>query len=122
MTSQCYAGRSRPRQRSADGAAAKSGRGAGIRSWMVVLGIETTCDETAAAVGERPGEGRGRILSNIGLSQIDEHAAFGGVGPEIAARAPVAGLDVIIAKAMAAARRSFRPLPRGARAPGPRLM
>ena len=41
---------------------------------MVVLGIETTCDETAAAVVERPAEGPGRILSNIVLSQIDEHA------------------------------------------------
>src|SRR5262245_23203870 len=50
---------------------------------MVVLGIETTCDETAAAVVERPADGPGRILSNIVLSQIDEHAAFGGVVPEI---------------------------------------
>src|SRR6516162_8520403 len=56
---------------------------------MVVLGIETTCDETAAAVVERLAEGPGRILSNIVLSQIDEHAAFGGVVPEIAARAHV---------------------------------
>ena len=110
MTSQCYAGRSRPRQRSADGAAAKSGRGAGIGSWMVVLGIETTCDETAAAVVERPGEGRGRILSNIVLSQIEEHAAFGGVVPEIAARAHVEALDLIVAKAMAEAGLSFASL------------
>ena len=51
---------------------------------MVVLGIETTCDETAAAVVERPdgrgeGTGRGDILSNVVLSQIDQHAAFGGL-------------------------------------------
>ena len=89
---------------------------------MVVLGIETTCDETAAAVVERPGEGRGRILSNIVLSQIDEHAAFGGVVPEIAARAHVEALDVIIAKAMAEAGRTFAHLDGVAAAAGPGLI
>ncbi len=63
---------------------------------MIVLGIETTCDETAAAVVERSEDGRGRILSNIILSQVSEHAAFGGVVPEIAARAHVEALDLII--------------------------
>jgi tRNA N6-adenosine threonylcarbamoyltransferase len=74
---------------------------------MIVLGIETTCDETAAAVVERTDgdEGvRGRILSNVVLSQISEHAEFGGVVPEIAARAHVEALDRIIEKAMAEAR------------------
>ena len=89
---------------------------------MVVLGIETTCDETAAAVVERPGEGRGRILSNIVLSQIDEHAAFGGVVPEIAARAHVEALDLIIAKAMAEAGRTFAHLDGVAAAAGPGLI
>src|SRR6516165_7510406 len=89
---------------------------------MVVLGIETTCDETAAAVVERPGEGRGRILSNIVLSQIDEHAAFGGVVPEIAARAHVEALDLIIAKAMAEAGRTFAQLDGVAAAAGPGLI
>ncbi len=45
----------------------------------LVLGIETTCDETAAAVVERQADGSGRILSNIVRSQIEEHAPFGGV-------------------------------------------
>ena len=71
---------------------------------MVVLGIETTCDETAAAVVERSDAGPGNILSNVVLSQINEHAAFGGVVPEIAARAHVEALDMIIARAMADAR------------------
>jgi len=48
---------------------------------MVVLGIETTCDETAAAVVERSGAGTGNILSNVVLSQVWEHASFGGVVP-----------------------------------------
>ena len=66
---------------------------------MIVLGIETTCDETAAAVVERLEDGRGRILSNVVLSQVNEHAAFGGVVPEIAARAHLEALDGVIANA-----------------------
>ena len=56
---------------------------------MRVLGIETTCDETAAAVVPSHQDGQGEILSNEILSQIAEHAAYGGVVPEIAARAHV---------------------------------
>jgi N6-L-threonylcarbamoyladenine synthase len=89
---------------------------------MVVLGIETTCDETAAAVVERPDPGPGKILSNIVLSQVSEHAAFGGVVPEIAARAHVEALDLIIAEAMAAAGRSFAQLDGIAAAAGPGLI
>src|SRR5450432_2350398 len=89
---------------------------------MVVLGIETTCDETAAAVVERPEVGPGRILSNIVLSQIAEHAAFGGVVPEIAARAHVEALDLIIATAMADAGREFSALDGVAAAAGPGLI
>ena len=68
-----------------------------------VLGIETSCDETAASVvawrdGEMP-----RILSSIVLSQLEEHAAFGGVVPEIAARAHVEALDGIVEAALAEA-------------------
>ena len=44
---------------------------------MVILGIETTCDETAAALVKRIEDGRGRILSNVVLSQVNEHAEFG---------------------------------------------
>src|SRR3979490_955737 len=89
---------------------------------MVVLGIETTCDETAAAVVERPDVGPGKILSNIVLSQISEHAAFGGVVPEIAARAHVEALDLVVARAMTAARRSFESLDGIAAPAGPGLI
>jgi len=67
---------------------------------MVVLGIETTCDETSAALVRRREDGTGAILSNIVLSQIDEHAPFGGVVPEIAARAHVEALDRLIENAL----------------------
>ena len=89
---------------------------------MVVLGIETTCDETAAAVVERSEDGRGRILSNIVLSQVDEHSAFGGVVPEIAARAHVEVLDVLIAQAMHEAGRGYDTIDGVAAAAGPGLI
>jgi N6-L-threonylcarbamoyladenine synthase len=89
---------------------------------MIVLGIETTCDETAAAVVERPAAGQGRIRSNVVLSQIDQHAAFGGVVPEIAARAHVEALDMIIAKAMSDAGLRFPELDGVAAAAGPGLI
>lgn len=66
----------------------------------LILGIETSCDETAAALVRRDGAGKGTILSNIVRSQIDEHKAFGGVVPELAARAHVVHLDTIIERAL----------------------
>jgi N6-L-threonylcarbamoyladenine synthase len=89
---------------------------------MIVLGIETTCDETAAAVVERFEDGSGKILSNIVLSQVNEHAAFGGVVPEIAARAHVEALDLIIARAMQEAGRDYDSIDGVAAAAGPGLI
>ena len=66
----------------------------------IMLGIETSCDETAAAVVELRPDGAPAIRSNIVLSQIEEHAAFGGVVPEIAARAHVEALDGIVRAAL----------------------
>lgn len=70
---------------------------------LTVLGIETSCDETAAAVVRRSADGAGSILSNVVRSQWEEHRAFGGVVPEIAARAHVECLDEIIRQALAEA-------------------
>lgn len=89
---------------------------------MRVLGIETTCDETAAAVVALGRTGNGEILSNVVLSQIAEHAAFGGVVPEIAARAHVAAIDRIVARAMADAGVTFADLHGVAAAAGPGLI
>lgn len=61
-----------------------------------VLGIETSCDETAAAVVDDARQ----ILSNVVLSQLDDHRPFGGVVPEIAARAHLEHLDSIVARAL----------------------
>jgi N6-L-threonylcarbamoyladenine synthase len=95
----------------------------GLLKWrMLVLGIETTCDETAAAVVNRHADGRGEIVSNVVLSQIAEHAPYGGVVPEIAARAHVEALDLIIAEAMAGAHVRFAQLDGVAAAAGPGLI
>jgi N6-L-threonylcarbamoyladenine synthase len=88
----------------------------------LVLGIETTCDETAAAVVERQGDGSGRILSNVVHSQTEEHAAFGGVVPEIAARAHVDLLDGIVDRAMKNAGVGYANLSAVAAAAGPGLI
>jgi len=89
---------------------------------ILVLGIETTCDETAAAVIERQPDGSGKILSNIVRSQIEEHAPFGGVVPEIAARAHVDVLDRLIETAMKEAGIGFQQLSGVAAAAGPGLI
>ena len=56
---------------------------------LTVLGIETSCDETAAAVVWGRPDGPREILSNVIFSQLEEHAPYGGVVPEIAARAHI---------------------------------
>lgn len=88
----------------------------------VVLGIETSCDETAAAVVERSGSGRGRILSNVVRSQWEKHREFGGVVPEIAARAHVDCLDALIAEALRGAGIGFADLDAIAATAGPGLI
>lgn len=65
-----------------------------------ILGIETSCDETAASVVLRDEDGAGRILGDVVLSQLEEHSAYGGVVPEIAARAHVEALDTLIEEAL----------------------
>lgn len=89
---------------------------------MRVLGIETTCDETAASVvALRPGGG-GDILSNEVMSQIAEHAAYGGVVPEIAARAHVELIDRLVARAVETAGMKLSELDAIAAAAGPGLI
>ena len=70
---------------------------------LTVLGLETSCDETAAAVVRGYPPGPGSILSNITYSQIAEHRPYGGVVPEIAARSHVELIDGLITGALAAA-------------------
>ncbi|HEX3700099.1 MAG TPA: tRNA (adenosine(37)-N6)-threonylcarbamoyltransferase complex transferase subunit TsaD [Phenylobacterium sp.] len=70
---------------------------------QTVLGIETSCDETAAAVVRRGADGAVQVLSSVVASQVAEHAPFGGVVPEIAARAHVETIDAVVGRALAEA-------------------
>lgn len=72
------------------------GAGAGERAMTVFLGIETSCDETAAAV---VADGR-RLLSSVLLSQTDLHSQYGGVVPEVAARQHLETVNDVIARAL----------------------
>ena len=63
---------------------------------MKILGIESSCDETAAAIIE---DGQ-KVLSNVVVSQIDIHAEYGGVIPEIAARSHIEAVNPVIKKAL----------------------
>ena len=66
----------------------------------IILGIETSCDETAAAVIEDNKNGIPKILSNIVSSQFDVHREFGGVVPDLAARSHLEKIDLIVKKAI----------------------
>ena len=88
------------------------------KNLTIIMGIETSCDETAVAIIREDGE----ILSNIVLSQLKEHAAFGGVVPEIAARAHIDHIDSLIAAAMDEAQLNFTDLTAIAATTGPGLI
>jgi N6-L-threonylcarbamoyladenine synthase len=85
---------------------------------VLALGLETSCDETAAALVDS----EGHILAESLLSQIEEHRIFGGVVPEVAARAHLEHLDRLIAQAMEKAGKSFADLDLVAATCGPGLI
>ena len=94
---------------------------------IYVLGLETSCDETAAAIVEAPmadGQlvGPGRIVSQHILSQIDTHAPYGGVVPELAARAHISHLDRLIAATLADSQMTLADMDAIAATAGPGLI
>ena len=99
-----------------------SGTGATKNRELTILGIETSCDETAAAIVRRDRQGNGAILSNIVRSQFEDHEPYGGVVPEIAARAHVRVLDTLIEAALAEASLKFGDLNGIAATAGPGLI
>lgn len=88
---------------------------------LILLGLESSCDDTAAAV-LRGADGRAEILSNVVAGQSDLHAAFGGVVPEIAARAHAETLDHVVARALAEAGLAARDVDAIAVTAGPGLI
>ena len=91
------------------------------KPWTV-LGIETSCDETAASVVRGSAPGPGEILSNIVFSQTEAHAPYGGVVPEIASRAHLEILDSMIERALGDANVSLSQLDGIAATAGPGLI
>jgi len=87
-----------------------------------ILGIESSCDETAAAVLERKPDGTTTLLSSIIASQDDAHRPFGGVVPEIAARAHMQKIEPIIHTAMTEAGCEYSELSAIAATSGPGLI
>ncbi len=83
-------------ERSAD----YSSEGSRATAALTVLGLETSCDETAASVVRLSPDGAATVLSSVVHSQIDDHAAYGGVVPEIAARSHVEMIDGVVRRAM----------------------
>lgn len=89
---------------------------------MIILGIESSCDETAAALFQSDGSGKGRVISERVASQIDTHARYGGVVPEIASREHLAVLPSLVEEVMEKAGLSFGELDGIAVTAGPGLM
>jgi N6-L-threonylcarbamoyladenine synthase len=100
----------------------EAGRATGPTGSLVLLGLETSCDETAAAVVRLDPDGTATVLSSVVHSQIDDHAAFGGVVPEIAARSHVEMIDGVTRRAMAGAGLDYADLDGVAATAGPGLV
>ena len=89
---------------------------------ITFLGIETSCDETAAAVVRENEKGTADILSNVVSSQIKEHKEFGGVVPELAARAHLENIEFIISRALKESKISLKEIDGIAATAGPGLI
>ncbi len=89
---------------------------------MIVLGIETSCDETAAGIVALKQHGERHILADTVLSQFDEHRPYGGVVPEVAARAHLETIDGVVARALEEAELEFSDLDGVAATGGPGLI
>ena len=89
---------------------------------LTVLGLETSCDETAASVVRLSPDGVATVLSSVVHSQIDDHAAYGGVVPEIAARSHVEMIAGVTARAMTEAGLGYDGLDGVAATAGPGLV
>lgn len=93
-----------------------------IKTSPIILGIESSCDETAAALLTYDDAGEPHVLSSIIASQDEEHAPYGGVVPEIAARAHMQKIDRIISQAVSAANMSYSDISAIAATAGPGLV
>ena len=88
----------------------------------LILGIESSCDETAASLITENEQGIPVVLSNIISSQIDVHKKFGGVVPELAARSHIEKIDWIVQKAISASGKKIQEIDAIAATAGPGLI
>ena len=89
---------------------------------LTFLGIETSCDETAASIVQENYDGTAKILSSIVSSQIKEHEKFGGVVPELAARSHIENIEFIVSKALKDAKIKIEDISGVAATAGPGLI
>ena len=93
-----------------------------MKKKTIILGIESSCDETAVSIIEENDKGQPSILSNIVSSQVDVHKEFGGVVPELAARSHVEKIDLIAKKAIAESKIKLTDIDAVAATAGPGLI
>ena len=93
-----------------------------MKKQLIFLGIETSCDETAASIVREGFNENGEILSNVVSSQVEDHKEFGGVVPEVAARAHVEKIDIIINKALTESKINIQDIDGIAATAGPGLI
>ncbi len=93
-----------------------------MKKKRVILGIETSCDETAAAIIQENDTGSVKILSNIVSSQVDVHKEFGGIVPELAARSHIEKIDFITKKAITESGKKIKDIDAIAATAGPGLI
>ncbi len=93
-----------------------------MKKEIIFLGIETSCDETAAAVIKENKNGTADVLSNVVSSQIKEHKKFGGVVPELAARSHLENIEFIITKALKESKISLKEIDGISATAGPGLL
>ena len=93
-----------------------------MKKKTIILGIESSCDETAVSIIKENDKGQPSILSNIVSSQVDVHKEFGGVVPELAARSHVEKIDLIAKKAIAESKIKLTDIDAVAATAGPGLI
>ncbi len=93
-----------------------------MKKKTIILGIETSCDETAVSIIQENRSNKPSILSNIVSSQVDVHKEFGGVVPELAARSHIEKIDLIAKKAIAESKIKIEEIDAVAATAGPGLI
>ena len=93
-----------------------------MKKKTIILGIETSCDETAVSIIQENENNKPSILSNIISSQVDVHKEFGGVVPELAARSHIEKIDLIAKKAIEESKIKIKDIDAVAATAGPGLI